>query len=155
MSYHISYQWATTSPTNEPPHLLSMSHHISHQWCTSITYPSNEPPLLQLMSHHISYQWYTTSTTPTMSHHISYQGYHHISLILLFTYLYLVICFCSWLCRRVGQVFVCLCKLEIEWNIYIYGGGDTSRPAENYIILVIYFGQQNRIFGNPYGKITL
>ena len=73
------------------------------------TYPSNEPPLLQLMSHHISYQ-----------------GYHHISLILLFTYLYLVICFCSWLYRRVGQVFVCLCKLEIEWNIYIYsiwGGG--------------------------------
>ena len=52
------HQWATTSPTNEPPHLQqwvttspAMSHHIS----------SNEPPHL--------HQWVTTS--PAMSQHIS------------------------------------------------------------------------------------
>ena len=48
MSHHSLNQWATKSPTNEPPHLQPMSRHISNQWAT--TSPNNELPQLQPMS---------------------------------------------------------------------------------------------------------
>ena len=89
MNHHISSQWATIFPTNEPCTtyrygIQPMNHHISSQWVfiyrnRATTSPASELPHLQQMSHHISKQWGTPSPDnepphlPVMSHRISNQ----------------------------------------------------------------------------------